>query len=401
VQAFANIRVIDLTHVIAGPFCAYQLAVMGADVIKVEPPTNPDMVRAKTNEFPYKANGLGAFFVSQNANKRAISLDLKSAQGQKIIKQLIASADVLIENYRTGVMAKLGLDFEEVKQIKPDIIYCSMTGFGQTGPLSRRTVYDNVIQAYSGLMSANGTPETGPVKIGPPILDYGTGIQAAYAIAAALYQRTISGEGQYIDIAMLDSALMLMSSNITHYDQDQSLLPLSGNSSAFNAGYACYPTKQDLLMIGAYSGEQVKNMWIVLGDDEHARQLSEMHPPGLIKHLESDTNRISEILLTKTAAQWEQEFNDQKVPAARVRSLDETLDDEQLKFRDVLQTSGEDPNQSKIPLASFKFNSHGPKLHRPPPTFAQHTGEILQELGYSEKEIGELESDCVVAIARS
>ena len=151
-QPFSNIRVIDLTHVIAGPFCAYQLAVMGADVIKVESPTNPDMLRANTEDFPYKDKGLSAFFTSQNANKRAISLELKSQQGRKILKQLIETADVVIENYRVGAMSKLGLGYEDIKKLKPNIIYCSMTGFGQTGPLSKRTVYDNVIQAYSGLM---------------------------------------------------------------------------------------------------------------------------------------------------------------------------------------------------------------------------------------------------------
>ncbi len=392
-QPFSNIRVIDLTHVIAGPFCTHQLAALGADVIKVEPPDNPDMLRAKTDEYPAEEKGLGAFFTSQNANKRAICVDLKSEQGQEIIKKLIATADVLVENYRVGALSKLGLGYDDVVKIKPDIVYCSLTGFGQTGPLNERTVYDNVIQAYSGLMAANGTEETAPVKIGPPILDYGTGIQAAFAISAALYQRTFTGEGQYIDIAMLDSALMLMSSNITHYDQDDQLLPLSGNSSAFNAGYACYPTRQGLLMIGAYTSEQVKNMWIVLGDPDHAKQFDGMQPPGLISHLKSDSARISKILLEKYADEWEIAFNKNKVPAARVRNLDEVLDDEQLKYRNVIGTTRDRNGESRIPLASYKFKINGPELKRRPPMLGEHTKEILEKLGYSNQQVKELSSN--------
>lgn len=400
-QPFSNIRVIDLTHVIAGPFCAYQLAVMGADVIKVESPEKPDMVRAKTNEFPYGDRGLAPFFVSQNSNKRSICLELTSERGQEVLKELIATADVFIENYRSGSLTKLGLGYEDVKVIKPDIIYCSMTGFGQQGPLSDRTAYDNVIQAYSGLMAANGNGQTSPTKVGPPILDYGTGIQAAFAISAALYQRTFSAEGQYIDIAMLDAALMLMSSNITYYGQKNELIPLTGNNSSFNAGYSCYQTKQGLLMLGAYTGEQVKNMWLVLGDPDHAEALKNNQPPGMAPHLQTDSARIGKLLLEKTAAEWEQTFNAQKVPAARVRSLDETLDDEQLNHRDVIQTSDDDPENSRTPLAAFKYAKNGPKLTRNPPMFGQHTHEILRELGYSDKEISKLESKGTIALAQS
>ena len=391
-QAFSNIRVIDLTHVIAGPFCSYQLAVMGAEVIKVEPAQNPDMLRARSNEFPAGEQGLGSFFASQNANKKALCLDLKSAQGQTIIKQLIATADVFIENYRTGAMAKLGLAFEDVKKIKADIVYCSMTGFGQQGPLSERTAYDNVIQAYSGLMAANGDEQTAPVKIGPPILDYGTGIQAAFAIAAALYQRTFTRQGQYIDIAMLDSALMLMSSNITQYNEFKELLPRSGNDSAFNAGYCCYQTLEGLLMLGAYTGEQVKNMWIVLGDPEHAEQMKNLRPPAMKDHLKTDQTRISKLLLNKSACEWEHLFNQQKVPAARVRSLDETLTDEQLNFRSVMQSPVNESENMRLPAASFMFADNGPKINHSAPILGQHTNEILKELGYSEVEISELES---------
>ena len=396
-QPFSNIRVIDLTHVIAGPFCSYQLGVMGADVIKIEPPDCPDMVRAKTDEFPYGENGLGPMFSSQNANKRSICVQLKSAQGLEIITALIKSADVLIENYRVGALAKLDLDYDKVKAIKDDIIYCSMTGFGQQGPLAQRTAYDNVIQAYSGLMAANGSQTDSPIKVGPPILDYGTGIQAAFAISAALYQRTFTGEGQYIDIAMLDSALMLMSSNITYYDQNNKLLPLTGNSSATNAGYACYQTKKDLLMLGAYTGEQVKNMWLVLGDAKRAEKMKTKFPPGMACTMAQDAEVISKRLMHKTAVQWERAFNLEKVPAARVRQLDETIADEQLKSRQVLQTLDHNGQDAKFPVAAFNYAQNGPKLNRAPPEFGQHSGEILSDLGYGQDEIKQLQAAGVIA----
>ncbi len=401
-QPFSNIRVVDLTHVIAGPFCTYQLGVMGADVIKIEPPQMPDMVRAKSAEFPHGEKGLSTAFQAQNANKRSVCIDLKTESGKNILLALIATADVMVENYRAGAMKKLGLSYDDAKKVKPDIIYCSMTGFGQDGPLGNRTAYDNVIQAYSGLMSANGDAQTSPTKIGPPILDYGTGIQAAYAIAAALFQRETTskgqekGQGQYIDIAMLDSAMMLMSTNTTYYDKNNSLMPLTGNMSAFNAGYGCYQTKDGLIMLGAYTGKQVSNMWTVLGYPERGEKVRDMQPAGMAKYIEADTKIIEKELLEKTAARWETEFNQNRVPAARVRSLDEAMDDEQMQWRTVFQNLVDDEN-SRIPVAAFKYSDNGPSLRSNPPVFGQHTHEVLGELGYNENTIDQLEAQGVIA----
>ncbi|NKB62121.1 MAG: CoA transferase [Gammaproteobacteria bacterium] len=396
-QAFSNIRVIDLTHVIAGPFCTYQLAVMGADVIKIEPPHNPDMTRANGHDIPHGENGLGFSFTSQNANKRAIGLDIKSPKGKEVLTKLIETADVLVENYRSGALAKLGLGYEDVKKIRPDIIYCSMTGFGQGGPKAQHTAYDNVIQAFSGLMEATGSSQTAPMKVGPPVLDYGTGIQAAFAIAAALFQRTQTGEGQHIDVAMLDSAIMLMSANVTYYDQMGKLLGNSGNMSATNAGYSCYQTMDGLLMMGAFTGEQLKNMWCVLGDKEHGDELRSLQPPAMGKHVEKDTKRLAKLFMEKTAAEWEVIMNENKVPAARVRKLDETLKHAQLQSRTLLQVPEDSSNDQKLPTASFKYAENGPALHRAPPMFAQHTRQILTEIGYSQSQISELNREEIIA----
>ena len=397
-QPFSDITVVDLTHVIAGPFCTYQLAVMGADVIKIEPPAAPDMLRARGASEPFGEEGLGPMFTSQNANKRSISIDLKTEQGKDILRRLLGRADVLVENYRSGALDALGFGYKEVQEVKPDIIYCSMTGFGQQGPIGNRTAYDNVIQAYSGLMSASGDADTGPVKVGPPVLDYGTGIQAAFAISAALYQRTHTGMGQRIDIAMLDSAIMLMSANVTYFDQNGQPMPRTGNMSAFNAGYGCYPTREGSIMIGAYTGAQVRNMWIALGDPEHGETLGSLQPGAMADHLQQDSARLASILLQKTAAEWENILNDHRVPAARVRAIDETLAEPQLESRSVVQSVDQDPGNQKFPVASFRYDHGGPRINRLPPVFAQHTREVMGDLGYNEFQIEELAASGVIAI---
>lgn len=389
-HVFSDIKVIDLTHVVAGPFCTYQLAVLGADVIKVEAVNAPDMVRATGHAFPAGEAGLGAYYTAQSANKRSIALDLKTAAGRNILRRLLEDADVLVENYRSGAMAELELAYPDVCSIKADIIYCSITGFGQTGPLAQRTAYDNVIQAYSGLMAATGEEHRQPVQVGPPVLDYGTGIQAAFAIAAALYHRAKTGVGQYIDVAMLDAAMMLMSCDISYYQQHQELVPRTGNSSPYNAGYACYACKRDLLMLGAYTGQQVKNMWRVLGDPQYGESLKALTPPAMRDLVARDAPKIASLLKAKTAEQWEQEFNQHRVPAARVRKLDETLRDPQLQQRAVLQAIPGAPNDGPYPTAAFVYEHSGAELKSPPPMFAQHTREILLEAGFESAEIDAL-----------
>jgi crotonobetainyl-CoA:carnitine CoA-transferase CaiB-like acyl-CoA transferase len=188
-QPFEGIRVIDLTHVYAGPFCTYQLAVLGADVIKVESPQTPDMTRYEGGVASLNAQGLGTSFISQNAGKRALALDLKSEQGVAILKRFVVTADVLVENYRGGTLTRLGLGYEAMAEVNPELIYCSITGFGHAGEKSGDRAYDVIIQAFSGAMAANGEQNSPPVRIGPPMVDYGTGAQAALAISSALQNR--------------------------------------------------------------------------------------------------------------------------------------------------------------------------------------------------------------------
>ena len=229
-RPFEGIRIIDITHVLAGPFAAYQLAVLGAEVIKVEDPNDPDQTRGTGTDRELNRRRMGTGFLTQASNKRAITLNLKSEAGRGILKRLVAGADVMVENYRPGAFAALGLGYETMSALNPRLIYCSISAFGQDGPRGDQTAYDHVIQATSGLMATTGTEEVHPIKFGSPAVDYATGTMAAFALASALFQRERTGRGQRIDLAMLDVAMILMSSHLTGYLRNGTEPKPSGNA---------------------------------------------------------------------------------------------------------------------------------------------------------------------------
>src|SRR5438874_508866 len=216
-RPFEGIRVIDVTHVLAGPFAAYQLAVLGADVIKVDDPNDPDQSRSSGTDKELNGAQMGTGFLTQGSNKRAITLDLKTERGREILKKLAATADVFVENYRPGAFEALGLGYEDLAKINPRLIYASFSAFGRTGPRREQTAYDHVIQATSGIMAMTGSKDVHPIKFGSPAIDYATGMTGAFALSAALFQRERTGRGQRIDMAMLDVAMILMSSHLTGY----------------------------------------------------------------------------------------------------------------------------------------------------------------------------------------
>ena len=397
-QPLNNIRVLDLTHVLAGPFCTYQLAVLGADVIKIEAPSNPDMMRDDLEQVGVGAD-LSLRYCAQSAGKRAITLNLKTEQGRDIFKQLVATADVLMENYRCGVMDELGLGYESMAALNPRLIYCSLTGYGHTGPKAKHPAYDNVIQAFSGLMAATGSKDTEPVKVGPPVLDYGAGAQAALAITAALLQRHHSGHGQRIDVAMLDAALMLMSSFVTQTLAGGVPPTPTGNSNPHNAGYGCFQSADGMLMIGAYTVRQLTRLWRALGDEARASQIETMSLREVVKETDSDRKRIETIVATRAADEWEHLLNDAGVPAARVRNLHEALCHQQVASRNVVQHVPSPMSHGEtlsVPVAAFSYAEHGPTVSTAPPRVGQHTHAILEELGFSRAQIAALRHRAVI-----
>jgi crotonobetainyl-CoA:carnitine CoA-transferase CaiB-like acyl-CoA transferase len=394
-RPFEGLRVIDATHVLAGPFASYQLAVLGADVIKVESPEEMDQVREQGPDEDLNQAYMGTYYLAQGSNKRSVTLNLKHEKGRELFRRLVADADVLIENYRAGAFGALGLGYDDLAAINERLIYCSMTAFGQAGPRAEQTAYDFQIQATSGVMAATGTPEVNPIKVGPPVVDYATGSMAAFAIASALFQRERTGRGQHIDLGMFDVALMLMTADITNYLRSGIPPAPSGNDYPL-AGGRCYRTKDGLLMLGAMNRRQHARLFELMGRPDIAEVTD--YPPRFA-HGDAHAEILAEAFLARTAADWEDELQAHHVPAARVRALPEALADPQLQSRSVTHDFADFPAAGAnltVPLAAFKYAHGGPRIDTPPPTLGEHTDEVLRDLGLSAADIAALTKEKVI-----
>ena len=391
-RPYEGIKIIDITHVLAGPFAAYQMALLGADVIKVEHPTDYDQSRDSGGDRALNKQQMGTGFLTQGSNKRAITLNLKNEKGREILKKLVRDADVLVENYRSGAFRALGLGWDDLSPLNPRLIYCSMTAFGQEGPRGVQTAYDQLIQATSGMMAMTGTPEVNPIKTGAPVIDYATGTMCAFAISAALFQRERTGRGQYIDSAMLDVSLMLMGSHITSYLRSGSEPKPKGNRMD-RASSQLYEAKDAPLMIAAGNRGQHERLFRAVGRPDIAAQSTHDEREELY---DKQTEELQKIIAQRTADEWEQHLQGSHVPAGRVRRLSESLEDPQLKARNVLHRHEKIEGIEgpvTVPLAAFKFAHGGPTIETPPPRLGQHTDEVLARLGYSKTDIAALRAE--------
>jgi crotonobetainyl-CoA:carnitine CoA-transferase CaiB-like acyl-CoA transferase len=394
-RPFVGIRVLDLTHVLAGPFCTYQLAVLGADVLKIEEPGTGDIARQTGPDRALNRRLMGTSFLTQNGNKRSMTLDLKDPRGRDILRRLTAGADVLVENYRAGAMETLELGWEDLRRLNPRLIYCSMTGFGQTGPKATHNAYDCVIQAISGLMSTTGWPGGPPVKTGAPIIDYASGLNAAFAIACALYQRAQTGQGQRIDCAMLDTALMLMSSLLTS-SLHTGIAPRPHGNDLPHPGVSAYETKDGVLMLGSFRAGQHRRLWTALGRPDLAA-LSSVEDQE--DHRERMADALRDALAARTAQEWEEFLVEINVPGARMRDLLETLGLEHVRQRGFLHRYETVPGVERpitVPIAAFRYATGGPRVDTPPPRLGADTDAVLRDLGLADAEIRTLHRDGVV-----
>jgi crotonobetainyl-CoA:carnitine CoA-transferase CaiB-like acyl-CoA transferase len=393
-RPFEGIRIIDITHVLAGPFAAYQLAVLGADVIKVEHPDEPDQSREGGTDRALNRRNMGTSFLTQGSNKRSITLDLKQEGGREVLKKLVAGADVLVQNYRPGAFEALGLGYEAMLAINPRLIYCSISAFGQDGVRREQTAYDHVIQATSGIMASTGTEEVNPIKIGAPAVDYATGTMGAFALAAALFQRERTGKGQHIDLAMLGVAMMMQASLMTGYFRNGTEPKPHGNKQPF-ATNSAYDAKDGMVMIGASNIRQQARFWQAVGREDMIKTDNEAR----VDDREREAAVIAEIIKTKTADEWEVYFQARHVPAARVRRMAEALADPHFEERRVFHRFESAPGIDGpfgVPLAAFKFAHGGPQIDTPPRMMGADTEAVLGELGYSAAEIAGLRAARVI-----
>ncbi len=394
-QVFDGIRVLDITRVLAGPYASYQLGLLGADVIKIEPVLKGESTRWRSEGDAALGNiGMSPSFLTQGSNKKSLTINLDESLGQEIFLKLARTADVVVENLRSGSMAKRGLAYENIVSVKPDIIYCSMTGYGQTGPKSAYPAYDSVIQAATGFMSITGTPDSGPLKSGPPVVDYAMGMAGAFAISAALFARSKTGQGQYIDLSMQDSCMALMSSVLTAYVNTGNPPGLRGNEAPSKSpASTTFQTKDGLLAIAINEQHQFVHLMQAIGlsdilNDERFNDAAKRR-----QHTELLRSAIGKALLQNSAEYWEPIINQMGVPAARVMSIPEMMVSPQVAERHFFQGFTQEEcgldRDILVPMAAFQFKDGGPKLRSPPPRIGQHTEDILQELGYTKEQISD------------
>jgi crotonobetainyl-CoA:carnitine CoA-transferase CaiB-like acyl-CoA transferase len=393
-KVLEGVRVLDLTHVLAGPFGSYQLAVLGAEVIKIEAPDEPDQARFQGSDHGLNEEGMGTAFLAQASNKQSITLDLKSEAGQRILRQLVQTADVLVENYRPGALDALGLGYADLSALKPDLIYCSISAFGSTGPKRELTAYDGVIQAWSGMMAMTGEPDTPPVKCGAPVVDYATGTTAAAAVLAALLHRKNCGVGQFVEVAMSDVAMILCSSHLTGHLWNGWHPEQKGNRYPF-ASIGCYQAADAPLMISASNLRQQRRLWQVLGREDLIKQ----NNAERIRAHAVESEALRQIIATLPVEHWERVLHAARVPASRVQRMETMLADEHVQSRKVLHRfdgNGGALEGLTVPVAGFRLGACDVGVSTAPQAAGAQNEQVLTKLGYSNKDIERLKADGVI-----
>ncbi len=392
-----GIRVLDLTNVLSGPFATLHLAWLGAEVIKIENPKDGDLARKLGCVPEYNKKLMGTSFIAQNANKKSVTLNLKFDKGKEIFKKLVETADILVENFRPGVMVRLGVGYDDLKKINPKLIYCAISGFGQTGPDAFKPAYDQIIQGLSGVMAINGDERLNPLRAGFPLCDTVGGLNAAFAIMSALYFREKSGEGQFIDIALLDSIMPLMgwvAANLMIGGQHP---PLLGNDNFTAAPSGTFRTKDGYINIAANKQEQWETVADILGVPELKEDPRFKERDARKKNRFELTPLLEKMLTKDTTAHWVEILNKHDVPSGEILSLEDALRAEQIEHRNTFGTQSiEGIGEVKLFNMTAKFEKTPGMVESPPPLLSQHTPEILIDLGYSEQELKEFKIENII-----
>jgi formyl-CoA transferase len=398
--ALSHIRVLDLSRVLAGPWCTQNLADLGADVIKVEKPGEGDDTRHWGPPFARDQSGKdtaeSAYFISINRNKRSITVDISKPEGQEIIRQLAKESDVVIENYKVGQLAKYGLDYESLIKVKPDLIYCSITGFGQFGPDSKRPGYDFIVQGMGGFMSVTGEaddfPGASPQKAGVAIADIFTGMYATTSILAAIAHKNHTGEGQYIDLALLDAQIAVMANVASAYLCSDEIPKRWGNASPTIVPYQTLPTSDGWMIVAAGNNGQFRH-FVTAGNEAHlADNPLYSENPMRVKHREQLVPLLEEMTRKKTKAQWIALLEKANVPCGPINNFQEVFENEQVKARDIqINVPHPTAGSMKLVASPMRLSKTPVEVRMAPPTLGQHTDEILRErLGLNAQDINSL-----------
>lgn len=393
IKPLDGIRVLDLTNVLAGPFCCHQLAHLGADVIKVEAVGRGDLARQLGADATLNNQGMGVSFLAQNAGKKSVTINLKHKEGKALFLKLLCTADVLVENFRPGVMQRLGLSFEHLQTIRPELVYCAISGFGQDGPWVQRPAYDQIVQGVSGLMSLTGNKQSAPLRTGSPMADTVGGMTAAFAIAAALNAHS---RGSFIDVSMLESLLASMGWVVSNFLIAGQAPAPNGNENPTSAPSGTFQTADSLLNIAANKDEQ----WVLLAKHLGLEHLCKQS--AYRTREDRKVNRLAlkavleSVLTTRSAKTWAEELNAIGVPAGEVLSVPDILQHPQLSDRGFLSNFSAVPGIDRdIQIAStgLKINGVAPHVTSPPPRLGEHNELIFGELGLSHDELQALERD--------